>query len=84
LRNIPLEVPPRRKEAGIGLATLERDEDEVHLADASRGRKTLVEGKGARTMHSDAIAYYTPLVPNIGVAHRVVWLTADIFPRVVE
>ena len=73
MRNIPLEVPPRRKEAGIGLATPERDEE--HLIDASRSRKTLVAERGARIRHSDAITYYTPLVPDIGVANGVVWLT---------
>ena len=46
-----MEVPPRRKEAGIGLATPERDEE--HLAD----RRTLVAEKGVRIRHSDAIAY---------------------------
>lgn len=48
---IPLEVPPRRKEAGIGLAIPERDEE--HLAD----RKRLVAENGARIRHSDAITY---------------------------
>jgi hypothetical protein len=52
LMKIPLEVPPRRKEAGIGLATPERDEE--HLAD----RKRLVADNGARIRHSDAITYY--------------------------
>ena len=45
----PLEVPPRRKEAGIGLATPERDEE--HLAN----RKRLVAEP--RIRHSDAITY---------------------------
>jgi hypothetical protein len=51
LIKIPLEVPPRRKEAGIGLATPERVEE--HLAD----RKRLVAENGARIRHSDAITY---------------------------
>lgn len=69
---IPLEVPPRRKEAGIGLATTP-ERDDAHLAD----RKRLVAENGARIRHSDAITYWTPLVPDIGVVHGVIWLTVD-------
>jgi hypothetical protein len=72
LRKIPLEVPPRRKEAGSGLATPERDEE--RLAD----RKRLVTENRERFRHSDAIACYTPLVPDVGMVHGVVWLTVDV------
>jgi hypothetical protein len=51
LRNIPLEVPPRRKEAGIGLSTPARDEE--NLADLMR----LVAENGVRMRHSEAMAY---------------------------
>jgi hypothetical protein len=46
-----LEVPPLRKEAEIGFATIERD-DECLAA-----RRMLEAGNGMCTRHSDAIAY---------------------------
>ena len=54
---MPLEVPPRRKVAGIGLAA--SVSDEKHLAD----RKTLVAENKVRGRHSDAITYWMLLVP---------------------
>ncbi len=49
MRNIPLEVPPRRKDAGIGLAVPVRDEE--LLAD----RKILLAENGVRRRRSDVI-----------------------------
>jgi len=57
---MPLEVPPRRKVAGIGLATPVSDEE--HLAD----RKALVAENAVRGRRSDAITYWIPLVPTLG------------------
>ena len=48
---MPLEGPPRRKVAGIGLATPVRDEE--HLA----GRKVWVAEDAVRMRRRDAITY---------------------------
>ena len=49
MRNIPLEVPPRRKDAGIGLTVTVRDEE--LLAD----RKILLAENGVHRRRSDVI-----------------------------
>ena len=49
LRNIPLEVPPRKKVAGMGFATAAREEERL------AARKTLGTGNGGCKRYRNAI-----------------------------